>query len=92
MFAHSITQLVFLVCVLRQVDPMNLPSPVPSEDYVPPEDVVYEQVWDPSAMSPPASRGSGSSPDLDDLVKDFAGAVSHDKVRRPTVCFRRSLL
>ncbi len=63
-----------------QVDPSNMPVPVPSEDYAPPEDVLFEQVWDPSAMMP-AAEGAPVPPDPDELVEEFAGAVSHDKVR-----------
>lgn len=73
------------VCVLLpQVDPLNLPVAVSSEDYVPPEDVLFDQVWDPSVMLPTSKRAT--APNLDDLVEEFAGAVSHDKVREPVPC------
>jgi len=57
-----------------------MPLPVPSEDYTPPEDVLFEQVWDPSTMTP-AAEGAPVPPDPDELVEEFAGAVSHDMVR-----------
>lgn len=57
-----------------------MPVPVPNEDYTPPEDVLFEQVWDPSVMMP-AAEDAPVPPDPDELVEEFAGAVSHDKVR-----------
>lgn len=61
-----------------QVDPSNLPTPVSSEEYIPPEDVPFEQVWAPL----PATENGRRDQYLDLLVKDFAGVVSHDKVQR----------
>lgn len=61
------------------MDPSNLPVAVSSEEYVPPEDVLFEQVWDPNVM-PPASK-HGTAPNPYDLAEEFAGVVSHDKVR-----------
>lgn len=64
---------------------MNLPVPVSSEDYEPPEDVLFEQVWDPSVVAP-SPKGVGAPKDLAELVKEFAGIVSHDKVRGMVAC------
>ncbi|CAB1113455.1 unnamed protein product [Ectocarpus sp. CCAP 1310/34] len=69
---------VSLVGTAHQVDPLNLPVPVSSEDYVPPEDVLFEQVWDPSVVVP-SPKGKGAPRELAELVKEFAGVVSHDK-------------
>ncbi|CAM9651574.1 unnamed protein product, partial [Ectocarpus sp. 8 AP-2014] len=69
---------VSLVGTAHQVDPLNLPVPVSSEDYVPPEDVLFEQVWDPSVVVP-SPKGVGAPRELAELVKEFAGVVSHDK-------------
>ncbi|CAN0503288.1 unnamed protein product, partial [Ectocarpus sp. 12 AP-2014] len=69
---------VSLVGTAHQVDPLNLPVPVSSEDYVPPEDVLFEQVWDPSVVVP-SPKGKGTPRELAELVKEFAGVVSHDK-------------
>lgn len=71
--------------VSPQVDPSNLPDTGPSEDYVPPEDVQFEQVWDPSVMLP-SSEGATAPPDPGVLVAEFEGAVSHDKVGRNAKC------
>lgn len=61
------------------MDPINLCPAVPSKDYTAPEDVMFEQVWDPKVMSSPAGVGlSGRDPA--ELVEEFSGAVSHDKV------------
>lgn len=59
---------------------MNLPTAVPSEDYVPPEDVEFEQVWDPSLMLS-SSEGAPAPPDPGVLVEEFVSVVSEDKVR-----------
>ena len=90
---------------LAQVDPCHLWTPVAPEEYVPPEDVLFDQIWDPNIVSrsssPPLpsaslssnmvspsnivchSRGGGGLvPDTDELIKEFAGVVSQDKVRR----------
>lgn len=72
------------MCCFPQVDPLNLPVAVSSEDYVPPEDVVFEQVWDPSCVRTVSKRPTAPNPE--DLVEEFAGAVSHDKVRGTTPC------
>lgn len=69
------------------MDPLNLPVPVSSEDYVPPEDVLFEQVWDPSVVVP-SPKGVDPPRDLAELVKEFAGVVSHDKVRETVACFK----
>lgn len=61
---------------------MNLPVVVSREEYVPPEDVVFDQVWDPSCVRTVSKRATVPNPD--DLVQEFAGAVSHDKVRGTT--------
>lgn len=70
------------------MDPLNLPVPVSSEDYVPPEDVLFEQVWDPSVVVP-SPKGVGAPRELAELVIEFAGVVSHDKVRETLACFNR---
>lgn len=69
------------MCVLvsHQVDPSNLPVAGPSEDYVTPDDVQFEQVWDPSLLLP-SSEGAAAPPDPGALVDEFKGVVSHDKV------------
>lgn len=68
-----------------QVNPLNLPVAGSSEDYVPPEDVQFEQVWDPSVMLP-SSEGAAAPPDPGVIVEEFKGAVSHDKVGGTSRC------
>lgn len=64
----------------HQVDPLNLCTPVPSEEYIPPEDVIFEQVWSPIVAGSVQGEDAISS-DPDDLAEDFRGAISYDKVR-----------
>lgn len=61
------------------MDPINLCPAVPNKNYTAPEDVMFEQVWDPKVMSPPVGVGLNQR-NPDELVQEFSGAVSHDKV------------
>ena len=71
--------------VSSQVDPLNLPTAVSSEDYVPPEDAEFEQVWDPS-LTLPSSEGASAPPDPATLIEEFENVVSQDKVGGTAMC------
>lgn len=68
-----------------KVDPLNLPIAEPSEGYVPPKDVQFEQVWNPSVLLP-SSEGATAPSDPGVLVDEFKGFVSHDKVGKTAKC------
>lgn len=59
-----------------QVDPANLCASVSKEEYVPPEDVEFEQVWAPLPLLPNGQQSQAP----EELVLEFADVVSQDKV------------
>ena len=61
------------------MDPKHLCPAIPSEEYTAPEDVLFEQVWDPQVLVP-CERLGRNPLDPNELVQEFAGSVSHDKV------------